>query len=124
MPHDGPILIVDDDPEVRDVMSGIIEAAGYAVVTASNGEEALDRIHEQEPSLIFLDIEMPVMGGEEFRQHQRHDTALLRIPTVVMTGSEHEPLLDLAVGETIRKPARLADILDIVRRYCVGPPST
>ena len=116
--HEGPVLVVDDDPEVRDVMSAVIETAGYAVVTASNGQEALDRVEEQRPSLIFLDIEMPVMSGPEFRQHQRHDPELLRIPTIVMTGSKLEPLLDLAVGETLQKPARLADVLALVRRYC------
>ncbi len=99
-------------------MSAVIETAGYVVVTASNGQEALDRIEEQRPSLIFLDIEMPVMDGPEFRQHQRHDPELLRIPTIVMTGSQLEPLLDLAVGETLQKPARLADVLALVRRYC------
>lgn len=122
--HEGPVLIVDDDPEVRDVMSGVIESAGYDVVTAPNGAEALELIREQRPSLIFLDIEMPVMNGAEFRQHQRHDPELLRIPTIVMTGSALEPLLDLAVGETLHKPARLADILALVRRYCSRSPAT
>lgn len=119
VPHAGPILIIDDDPEVRDVMSGVIEAAGYDVITASDGEEGLARIEEQHPSLIFLDIEMPVMNGLEFRQHQRHDPDLIRIPTIVMTGSDIEPMLDLAVEETLRKPARLRDILDLVRQYCI-----
>ena len=105
-------------------MQSVIEAAGYEVMIAGNGEEALDLIHEQRPSLIFLDIEMPVMDGAEFRQHQRHDPSLLRIPTIVMTGSELEPLLDLAVGETLRKPARLADILAAVRRYCIPGPGS
>ena len=121
VPRSGPVLIIDDDPEILDVMSGLIEAAGYDVMTASNGEEGLARIEEQRPSLIFLDIEMPVMNGLEFRQHQRHDPELIRIPTIVMTGSEIDPLLDLAVGETIKKPARLRDILDHVRRHCIPP---
>jgi CheY-like chemotaxis protein len=68
--------------------------------------------------MILLDIQMPVMDGAEFRQAQRRNPELLRVPTVVMTGSKEEPLLDMSVVETLIKPFRRDELLAIVARYC------
>ena len=60
------ILIVDDDPAIRDVVSDILEMSDYCVKTACNGAEALDHIRDDRPAAVLLDLMMPVMDGWEF----------------------------------------------------------
>lgn len=112
------VLVVDDDPDARELMEMFLTKEGYTVRTACNGREALELLQTIRPSLILLDVQMPVMDGMEFREHQRRDRALLSIPTVVLTGAAVEPMLDLAVDEALRKPVRGVDLLAIVRRHC------
>ena len=115
------VLVVDDDPEARDMMSAILERAGYTVATAANGLEALEALHHLQPELILLDVCMPICDGAEFRQAQRRHKDWLKIPTVVMTGIESEPVLDVAVEEALRKPIHARELLDIAARYCTHP---
>ncbi len=112
------VLIVDDDPEARDMLAALIEKAGYSVAQACNGEEALALLQVVRPELIFLDVVMPIMDGRQFREEMRHHKELLAIPTVVMTGVDDEPLLDLAVIATLRKPVRARDLLRLVTEHC------
>ena len=112
------VLVVDDDPEARDMMVAILERAGYTAITAANGLEALEALHHVRPELILLDVCMPICDGAEFRQAQRRNKEWLRIPTVVMTGIEAEPVLDVAVEEALRKPIRARDLLALAERHC------
>src|SRR5678815_4049235 len=112
------VLIVDDDADTRELLDVALVRAGYSVATASNGREALAILRTIRPEMILLDIQMPVMDGAEFRQAQRRDQDLIKIPTVVMTGSREEPVLDIAVAETLTKPFRVKDLLAIVGRHC------
>jgi CheY-like chemotaxis protein len=115
---DVSVLVVDDDSEIREMMATILADAGYSVETAADGQEALAVLRSIRPGVIFLDLQMPRMNGAEFRQSQRRNRNLISIPTVVMTASNDEPVLDLAVEETLRKPVRLHDLLRIVQRHC------
>jgi CheY-like chemotaxis protein len=110
-------LVIDDEEDTRYLLAELITTAGYSVRTAANGQEALDLLRHIRPHVIFVDLQMPVMNGAEFRQAQRRDRALLEIPTVVLTGTNDEPLLDLAIEETLVKPARVKQLLEIVRRH-------
>lgn len=112
------VLVVDDDAEERELVASIIASAGYSVVTASDGREALDLLHRVQPELIVLDVCMPIMDGAEFRVEQRRRLDWLRIPTVVMTGGDDETQLDLAVAHTLHKPFRARDLLAVVREHC------
>ena len=81
------ILVVDDNHDIRDLVRDILEFEGYAVVTACNGKEALERLGGADlPSLILLDLMMPTMNGWEFRAEQLKDTRLASIPLIVLTG--------------------------------------
>jgi CheY-like chemotaxis protein len=111
------VLVVDDEEFVLEVLEDILTKEGYSVIACTNGSEALDVLQHVRPSLILLDIQMPIMDGAEFREVQRHDRDLLRIPTVVMTASNEEMQLDLAVVDTIHKPVRKRDLLGLVARY-------
>lgn len=124
-PHEAPervsVLVVEDEQDTRDLLALVVSRAGYSVRTAENGQEALDMLQTIRPSLILLDVQMPVMDGAEFRQAMRRDRSLLSIPTVVLTGAAVEPMLDIAVDEALRKPVKSADLLAIVRRHCGDP---
>lgn len=114
------VLIIDDDDDVRELLSLVLRKCGYSVETAADGQEALERLASVQPDLIFLDLQMPVMNGAEFRQRQRQDRELIKIPTVVMTGSGWESQLDPAIRATLRKPTRNHEVMAIVRQYCAA----
>src|ERR1700758_817248 len=80
------ILLVDDDIPSTEALKEMLEGAGYDVVCAENGREALARLHETGPiCVILLDIMMPGMNGFEFREAQLKDPTLASIPVVVVT---------------------------------------
>jgi two-component system chemotaxis response regulator CheY len=82
----GPLLIVDDDEPVRDVMREVLEERGYLVACASNGQEALRMLqHDPRPRLILLDLMMPVMNGWELLRELRQRAELAGIPVVVLS---------------------------------------
>jgi CheY-like chemotaxis protein len=112
------VMIVDDDTDAREVLADLIRKAGYTVVTARDGDEALAWLREVKPQLIVLDVIMPGMDGAQFRQQQRRNPTWIRIPTVVMTGAADEPMLDVAVAETLRKPVSATDVLGFVAQHC------
>lgn len=120
--NDVSVLVVDDDVDTRDMVEQLLTAASYSVVTASDGHEALELLKTIRPGLILLDVQMPVMNGAEFRQVQRRDPDLIRIPTVVISGAASEPILDLAIDEALKKPVHRADLMRLVERHC-GPPA-
>jgi CheY-like chemotaxis protein len=118
------VLVIDDDVDTRDIVTELVTNAGYTVASAGNGREALALLETVRPALILLDVQMPVMNGAEFREAQRRDRELLRIPTVVITGAASEPVLDVAIDEALRKPVRAADLMRIVERHCGAPQRT
>jgi two-component system, chemotaxis family, chemotaxis protein CheY len=82
------ILVVDDDPGIVGFLELALADEGYAVRAAANGKEALDRMDEQPPDLVLLDMNMPVMDGWEFCDTLRaRDSTLTSIPIVVMTAA-------------------------------------
>ncbi len=112
------MLVVDDDIDTHDMLGVLLAHAGYTVATCCNGREALAMLSSVRPALILLDIEMPVMNGPEFRQAQRRDRNLIQIPTIVMTGSREEPVLDPGIAEVLHKPFRSKQLISAVSRYC------
>lgn len=110
-------LVIDDDPDARELLSSIATKVGYTIATAQNGRDGLDLLDSICPDVIFVDLSMPVMSGAEFREAQRRNRAWLSIPTIVMTGTNDEPLLDLAIEQTLRKPVRASELLEIIRRH-------
>lgn len=79
------ILIVEDDRDIRGCLEMVLRSAGYIVESAGNGRQALDLLGNHIPSLILLDLMMPVMDGWQFRAAQVQDLKLATIPVVVMT---------------------------------------
>src|SRR5437879_6509382 len=92
------ILVVEDDTATRDALSLILEAEGFGVMGAANGQEALDQLRgSRRPDLILLDLMMPVMDGWQFRRAQAQDPALSAIPVVVLSadGNVHQKAASL-----------------------------
>ena len=114
------VLIVDDDFALRDALCAALEAEGFAVAAASNGREALDYLRSgARPSLVLLDLMMPIMNGWEFRTEQRQDPELADIPVVVLSAFARSGDEELrGIGQFLRKPFQLADLLAAVRAYC------
>ena len=77
----GTILVVDDDADIRDILSETLNSLGSRVITAANGRECLDKVDKEAPELVLLDIEMPVKNGlevlKELRQRGRDTTAIM-----------------------------------------------
>lgn len=117
----GKVLIVEDDTDLRDALSQILEDEGYRVGCAEHGLDALERLRDgTRPCLILLDLTMPVMNGWQFRAEQRQDPELASIPVVVISAGANlaEQLQSLGVHDYLRKPIQLGQLLATVRRYC------
>ena len=101
-----PVLLVDDHPDARDVIRRFLEHHGYAVTTAVNGEDALDKLAAGlRPCLILLDVMMPVMDGPTFAENLRRnrDRTLAETPIVLITGA-----FDV---ESAKKRSRASDVI-------------
>ena len=89
------ILLVDDDLHWRSSLESYLESKGYEVITASNGEQALEiLLTYQDISLILLDLSMPVMTGWEFLNARKGNEALKQIPVIVQSGENNPQNLD------------------------------
>lgn len=123
-PESISVMIVDDDQDGRELLAEVLRRAGYSVETACNGHEGLNLLHWVRPSLILLDVHMPVMDGPHFREAQRQDPSWVEIPTIVMTADPKvDAMLDIAVKKTMRKPIKRADLLSVVAEYCEPQPA-
>jgi CheY-like chemotaxis protein len=123
--HQHVVLVVDDNPAIRDMVSWALELDGYEPAEASEGQEALDWINNalregRYPSVILLDLAMPGMDGISFLQHlfQQWETAHPLPAIVVITaGADGLDAEALGVQQVIIKPFHVRDLLDVVRQY-------
>ncbi|HSB19060.1 MAG TPA: response regulator [Anaeromyxobacteraceae bacterium] len=116
------VLIVEDDPALRESMAEILADAGYTVSEAGDGRKGLEEASERRPDLILLDLMMPTMNGWQFRTAQRQLPALADIPVIVMSAwsSEQADAGLEGVAARFPKPFDVSALLDGVRRYA-GP---
>ncbi len=89
--HKGPrggktILMVDDEPDMLSVLEPMLSAEGYRVETASDGEQALRRIHARKPDLVLLDLKMPGLGGRAALEELRRNASTRSLPVIMLTG--------------------------------------
>jgi carbon storage regulator CsrA len=112
------ILVVEDDAVTRDMLTVLLEAQGYAVRTAANGQEALDFLRGAGRSdLILLDLTMPVMSGWEFSGRLRQDPALASIPVVLFSGAGDlgQTASRLGAASYLHKPVEPEALVNTVR---------
>jgi len=113
-----PILIVEDDREIRESMREALEDAGYQVTVAQHGRDALDKLQSMErPMLILLDLMMPVMSGPELLEVLHEDREAKNIPIVVVSAYSLSGDSSCGVSGFLPKPFTLHALLDCAKRF-------
>ncbi len=119
MSQGATVLVVDDDPAIRDFVSIALEDEGYRVETAPNGQEALDKVRRDPPDAILLDIMMPTLDGWEFLAHWRMLSARCQAPVLVMSAVGGRCLArQLGARDFLAKPFDLDTLLGRVAALC------
>jgi CheY-like chemotaxis protein len=118
-----PILVIDDDADIRDSLAEILSDEGYTVRTFANGAEALEHLRHEgtAASLIILDLMMPGMNGWAFREVQSHDERLAAIPVITISAvADLDP--PWPATPMLCKPVNLDQLLDRVARQVHHQP--
>ncbi|MGH2351632.1 MAG: response regulator [Chloroflexota bacterium] len=112
------VLVVDDDEDIREVVTMALEDEGHEVQAAPHGAAALERLRHWQPDVILLDMRMPVMDGWEFA-HQYHQMPEPHAPIVVVTAARDalERATQIAAAGALAKPFEVDDLLAVVSRY-------
>ncbi|MCI0673453.1 MAG: response regulator [Myxococcaceae bacterium] len=115
------VLVIEDDPDIRELLCELLEEAGCRARCAVNGQQALELMgRHAPPNLILLDLMMPVMDGATFLEHLRQEPAWLAVPVIVLSASLHLQVPH-PVDAVLRKPVDLDELLDTVSRLCRTP---
>lgn len=112
-----PVLVVDDDPAIRDTVRDLLEDNGIPVETATDGQDALNKVTARLPRLVLLDMRMPVMDGWGFAQALREHGIFP--PVVVMTAAADAGRWAQEIGAigVVPKPFGIEELIGAVRRY-------
>lgn len=120
-----PVLIVDDDPDVREMLQSVLERHGYRVIVARHGRDALEQTGASgaRPAIILLDLNMPVMDGEAFLAAQAAEPLLANVPVVVLSAERQPPAsVPANVRAVLAKPATIEVLLHLIRTEGIVPP--
>jgi len=114
-----PIVVVDDDEDLREIVALALESAGYRVTCAEHGRAAQRLLRLERPRLVLLDLDMPVMTGHALFDWMRESPSLYGVPVVIHSASFVAPG---AFGEStvLPKPASHARLLQVVRSCARG----
>jgi CheY-like chemotaxis protein len=116
-----PVLVIEDDPAVHEVLRALLEAEGFEVVGAHDGEEAVALLQDGVmPCLIVLDLMLPRMDGFQFRAVQRADPRWAKIPIVVYSGIDRlaERMRDMQPAAWFAKPVDPESLLGAIHKFC------
>ena len=117
------VLVVEDDPEVRQMLEMLLRLEMYDVAMAANGLQALELMRQRLPCAILLDLMMPVMDGWEFRRRQLEEPALAAVPVVCITAVPNPLEVGARLGlRCLPKPLDSSQLLFEVQERC-GPAS-
>ena len=110
------ILVVDDEPLIRDVVVDLLRDEGYAVVTADDGHAALEMVQQEAPSLVLMDVMMPRMDGRAAFQAMRAHAHGEGLPMILMSAMAEPADVDPEITAFLRKPPDLDQLLALVAR--------
>jgi CheY-like chemotaxis protein len=116
------ILIVEDDSSISSSLKEFLEDNDFSVLTAPNGEVALNVLKaSKKPSLILLDLMMPIMDGFAFRENQLSDEELKDIPVIIMSADGHvaEKKIKTSAVDYIKKPLDIFNLLEVIAKVMV-----
>ena len=113
------VLVVEDHADLREMLTVLLESEGFAVETATNGVEALQRLEAGRPAVILLDLMMPVMSGDEFRSRQLADPRYRDVPVICMTAAHDGRVRAdrLKAHEYFQKPLDFDRLVGAVRAH-------
>lgn len=113
---EGRVLVVDDEPMVRETLGQVLADEGYVVDLAVDGESALERVTAARPDAILLDLMMPGMNGRQFLQALRENPAYATVPVLLMTAVHglNVNLQTLGASEVVEKPFNVDELLNKV----------
>jgi len=115
----GTVLIVEDDPDTREMLTSFLQLEGFHTETASNGREALERLSGGvEANVILLDLMMPVMDGWQFRRRQVEDARFAKIPTIVVSAAGRDRMAQISADAYLAKPIDMDELLSRVSQFC------
>jgi CheY-like chemotaxis protein len=110
------ILLVDDEYAIVEVLAHLLEEEGYAVLTASNGREAMERAAEKAPDLVITDQMMPLMSGTDLLRALKKDRALRDVPVILITSAAKPTSREVRWADFLAKPFEFDELLRAVRR--------
>lgn len=122
---DHRVLVIEDDPTIREVLVEVLGDHGYDAVGAANGREALDALDAaaEPPCVILLDLMMPVMDGVEFCRRRLRDPAIRSIPLFLFT-ARGQSIANVSAVKVLRKPLVVDEFIDAVRSVVAPPESS
>ena len=117
------ILLVEDHEEIWDFLSRRLKRRGFDVVIAQDGQQGLDMARAENPNVILLDMNLPVMDGWTFREIQGSDPALQTIPVVIISAISNvqQQRHPVPAAAYLPKPLNFALLLETVTRFCCPP---
>jgi CheY-like chemotaxis protein len=124
----GPILVVEDDPDIRDALEGFLELQGYEVLLASHGKEAVDHLQRlPRPALILLDMALPVMDGHRVLTFRQVTEGLAEVPVIILSAgmaamNPRDRALyasNYGVAAFLKKPADPQQLLKLIELHAL-----
>jgi DNA-binding response OmpR family regulator len=125
-PVSARILIVEDEPDIRELLHTVLSLAGYATAQAENGRVGLQRMLEFRPDLVLLDLEMPDIDGLGFLQGKSKQLEFRHTPVIVLSAKSRTPdvmqAINMGADNYIAKPFDLCVVLENVQRLARPRP--
>lgn len=115
------VLVVEDHEDTRESLTLLLQAKGYTVDSARDGNEALQKLRcGGTPCLVLLDLHMPVMSGWQLRRKLLEDRDLASLPVIILSGEEdlEESAAALNVTAHLQKPVQLDRLYGLLEEYC------
>lgn len=114
------VLVVDDDPDVRESISELLDTAGYSTVQAANGQKALEILKDAPrlPCLVVLDLAMPIIDGYRFLRLRAQDPTLRKIPVVVTSATPPAGPVLKEIDSYLAKPVDVDLLMYTIERHC------
>ena len=114
-----PVLVVDDDENARNVLIDALTHQGFRTIGARDGLEGLQKARILHPSVILLDLNMPVLDGRSFKRYQARDPDIATIPVIYVSGLDNaaDVVRDLGGGNCVTKPVNVERLIDLVSHF-------
>ncbi|MEO8034841.1 MAG: response regulator [Acidobacteriota bacterium] len=118
------VLVVDDDPNIRRMIVAALRRDGYEFLEAPNGRDALDLMRSRNPSVVVLDLMMPILSGWDVLQERMKESQLMKIPVILISANrdpEVASAVDKGICAFLPKPFDITTLVALVRS-CVTAP--